>query len=130
MRYCLNCQPLVETGYDQLRQRYIPIPYNHQNPPEDTLYNADKEIPTGEQKTKMSTLNSLSPTVDNFRPRGRPKTYKKQELPEDKIRELHKAGIGSKAIASKLKLDYAIKVSYKTIERVLSGERKQVSEHQ
>lgn len=81
------------------------------------------EIPTEKEKTKMSTLNSTSPKVDNFRPRGRPKTYKKLSLPDDKIKQLHKEGLGAKAIASKLKREQGIPVSYKTIQRVLSGER-------
>ncbi len=123
-RYCVTCQPLVEREYAQIRQRYTPILYNHQNPQEDTLYNADKEIHTGEQNTKISTLNLASPTVDNFRPRGRPETYKKRLLPNDKIKQLHKDGMGAKAITTKLKKEEGIDVSYKTIQRILSGERK------
>ncbi len=75
------------------------------------------------QKTKMSTLNSPSLTVDNFRPRGRPKTYKKFPLPDHKIKQLHKEGMGAKAIATQLKREQGIDVSYKTIQRVLSGQR-------
>ena len=71
----------------------------------------------------MSTLNPPNLTVDNFRPTGRPKTYKKRLLPDDKIRQLHKDGMGAKAIATKLKREKGIIVSYKTIQRVLSGER-------
>ena len=72
----------------------------------------------------MSTLNSPSPTVDNLRPRGRPKTYKKRWLPNDKIKQLHKDGVGAKAITTQLKREKGIDISYKTIQRVLSGERK------
>jgi hypothetical protein len=124
VRYCITCQPLVEKGYDQLRQKYTPIPYNGQNHREDTHINADIQIPIGEQKTKMSTLNSTSPTVDNFRWMGRPKVYKKRLLPEDKINQLNKEGIGAKAIATYLKTEADIFVSYKTVQRVLSGERR------
>ena len=71
----------------------------------------------------MSTLNSPSVTVDNFRPRGRPKTYKKDILPDNKIKYLHEEGMGAKAIATWLKREEGIDVSYKTVQRVLSGER-------
>lgn len=37
---------------------------------------------------------------------------------------LHQLGKGSKAIASQLKREQSIVVSYKTIQRILSGERK------
>jgi len=123
-RYCLTCQPFLETEYGQNRQRYTPIPCNRQNPPEDTPHSADIQVPTGEQETKMSTLNSPSPKVDIFRPRGRPKTYKKCVLPDDKIKQLHEDGMGAKAIATRLKTEEGIDVSYKTIQRVLSGERR------
>ena len=73
--------------------------------------------------TKMSTLNEPPVIVDNFRPRGRPKYYKKRELPEELIRQLHSQGMGSKAIASSLKARQSVVVSYKTIQRILKGER-------
>jgi hypothetical protein len=60
--------------------------------------------------------------MDIFRPRGRPKHYEKRELPEELIRQLSSEGMGSRAIASTLKKRDII-VSYKTIQRVLSGER-------
>jgi transposase len=77
----------------------------------------------GEEKMKMSTQIEKPITVDNFRPRGRPKTYKKRELPIELIKQLHSQGSGSKAISSTLKAEQGIKVSYKTIQRILSGER-------
>ena len=81
-------------------------------------YHSEKE------KTKMSTLNSPSLTVDNLGARSRPTTYKKRQLPDDKIKRLHKGGMGAKAIATRLKKEQGIDVSYKTIQRILSGERK------
>lgn len=80
------------------------------------------EILTEKRKMKMSTLNSPSLTVANFRLRGRPTTYKKQKLPEELIKQLGREGMGSKVIASKLKKQ-GIDVSYRTVHRVLSGER-------
>ena len=80
--------------------------------------------PTGlpAHETKMSISNEPSVTMDNFRPRGRPKAYEKRELPEELIRQLSSEGMGSRAIASTLK-KRAIIVSYKTIQRILAGER-------
>ena len=72
----------------------------------------------------MSISNEPSVTMDIFRPRGRPKHYEKRELPEELIRQLSSEGMGSRAIASRLRAERGIKVSYKTIQRVLSGERK------
>lgn len=73
-------------------------------------------------ETKKSISNEPSVTMDIFRPRGRPKHYEKRELPEELIRQLSSEGMGSRAIASTLKKRDII-VSYKTIQRVLSGER-------
>ena len=77
----------------------------------------------------MSTLESGKITVDKINPssarvniakRGR----KRQRLPRGIILELHKDGLGSKAIATQLKTKQGIVISYKTIQRVLSGERR------
>jgi len=76
----------------------------------------------------MSTLKSKNIEVDKINPsvarvntvkRGR----KRQRLPEDIILELHKDGLGSKAIATQLKREEGVVVSYKTVQRVLSGQR-------
>ena len=124
-RYCTFCQPVIEYEYSLLSdrshsKRYQPVPPVANS----TLLKAPPVyMDTGEEKTKMSTLKENTPTVDNFRPRGRPKTYKKQELPIELIKQLHsEEGMGSKAIASTLK-KRAIIVSYKTIQRLLAGQR-------
>ena len=78
--------------------------------------------PIKEVETNMATVNDPSPSVANFRPRGRPKTYKKRSLPNEKIMQLNKQGLGSKAIASKLQKQ-GIDVSFRTIARILAGER-------
>ena len=51
---------------------------------------------------------------------------KHKHLPEARIRELAFEGLGAKAIASKLHTD-GIEISYKTVQRILSGERNQTS---
>jgi len=121
-RYCVDCQPIVEEGYIQLRQHKRYLQQLH-NPKIEALKGEGRENYTNKEKTKMSTLNSPTPTVDIFRPQGRLTTYKKKELPELQIKQLHNEGMGSKAIASKLKAEQGIDVSYKTIQRVLSGQR-------
>ncbi len=63
-----------------------------------------------EQKNKVDTIQPTPP------PRRGPKSH---SLPDDKIRQLALAGLGSKAIASKLQGE-GIEVSYKTIQRRLS----------
>ena len=73
---------------------------------------------------KMSTPDEKPVIVDKFKPRGRLKHYKKRELPEGLIRQLHGQGMGSKAITTKLKEETGIQVSYKTVQRILSGERR------
>jgi len=111
----LECQPLIEEDYEQRKEAYIPVT--------DAIPVSDIVPYTEKAKTKLSTLNSPSLTVDNFRPRGRPTTYKKRPLPDEKIKQLHKEGMGTKAIATRLKKEQGIPISYKTIQRVLSGQR-------
>ena len=118
-RYCILCQRIIEEEYALVaehtgrKSRYKPVAYIEKD--------------TTKEKTKKSTLNQTSAKVDNFNPRGRPKVYKKRSLPEDKIKHLHQQGMGAKAIASQLKRECGIIVSYKTIQRVLSGERKETA---
>lgn len=48
---------------------------------------------------------------------------KHRELPEDLITQWGNRGMGSKAIAAKLKGEFSITVSCRTIRRILSGQR-------
>lgn len=118
-RYCLKCQPFIEEDYQLRGQRYIPLPPEANLAPNNTQ---PIQTHTKEVKTKLATLNDPSPTVANFRPRGRPKSYEKCSLPNKRIKQLHNKGMGSKAIASKLRTE-GVDVSYRTIHRILSGER-------
>lgn len=52
---------------------------------------------------------------------------KHRRLPEDLIKQFADEGMGSKAIAAKLKTEFSITVSYKTIQRILSGKRRQLA---
>ena len=77
----------------------------------------------------MSTLNDKKSEVDIIQPSvakvTREKRGPKQKaLPQELIRQLAGKNMGSKAIATHLRREMGIHVSYKTIQRVLSGERK------
>ena len=72
----------------------------------------------------MSTLESEKYTVDKIKSRTETRGRKAVILPEDLIRQLSDTGMGSKMITARLKVEHAIHVSYKTIQRVLKGERK------
>ena len=77
----------------------------------------------------MSTLESQEIEVDiiqapnAIRPSGK-RGPKHKDLPEDLIKQMADDGMGAKAIATRLKVEFDIHVSYKTIQRVLSGVRK------
>jgi len=80
----------------------------------------------------MSPLESKKIAVDIIYPldatRARVKRGPKHRaLPEDLIRQLAGEGMGSKAIVARLKVEHGVKVSYRTIQRILSGERKQLA---
>jgi len=82
-------------------------------------------------RTIMSTVESKKIEVDIIYPsdamsKGK-RGPKHRQLPEDLVVRLAGEGVGSKAIAAKLKAELSITVSYKTIQRVLSGERKQLA---
>ena len=71
----------------------------------------------------MSTSDDKKTTVDIIKPlvakvtRGK-RGPKHRDLPRDLIRQLAGEGMGSKAIASQLKREQGIAVSYKTIQRI------------
>ena len=69
---------------------------------------------------KKSEVDIIQPavTVRTLRKRG----PKPKALPEELIIQWAGEGMGSKAIAARLKGE-GIEVSYKTIQRVISGER-------
>ena len=73
----------------------------------------------------LSTVENEKTEVDKIRSSGRKTTRgrKKQELPEDLIRELANKGMGSKRIAAKLLTDRGIRANYRTIARIIAGQR-------
>jgi len=76
----------------------------------------------------MSTLNNKKNEVDIIQPPVAKVTRvkrgpKQKPLPQELIEQWAGEDMGSKAIASKLDNELGIKVSCKTIQRLLSGER-------
>lgn len=74
------------------------------------------------KKFEVAIINPPDPTraVVKRGPKHKP-------LPQELITQWATEDMGSKAIATKLKAEYDITVSYKTIQRILSGERKQLA---
>ena len=112
------------------RPAWIPKPYSY------SVRGAVAREITGEKPIpvvvdgvlNMSTLNDKNSKVDIIEPsvakvtRGK-RGPKQKPLPQELIEQWASEGMGSKAIASQLKRGQGIDVSYKTIQRVLSGQR-------
>ena len=75
----------------------------------------------------MSTLKPPKNEVDIIAPREKLKKRrgpKHKNLPVETIKRWAKAkGMGSKAIAARLSKEHGIEVSYKTVQRILTGQR-------
>jgi len=90
----------------------------------------EKTIPVSpDEYPIMSNMESKNFVLDKIQPsvatkvisnRGR----KRRALPLELITQLADEGLGSWAIASRLKDEQSLDISYKTIQRILSGERK------
>ena len=128
-RYCWECcdfllkeaEVLLERGLTR-RPDWIPQPQIKEVERE-----KGKQV-VGDMPRIMSTLASQKSEVDIIHPspvsRASSKRGPKHKaLPQELIKQWAGKGMGSKAIASKLKNEPGIKVSYKTIQRLLSGER-------
>jgi hypothetical protein len=125
-RYCQGCyevlvmeaEMLKETGTWR-RPEWLPTA----SPDTKRGAKKDGDTPTPIPQN-MSTLKDEKITVDIIRPRIGKRGPRKMELPDDKIKQLHEDGMEAKAIATQLKREHGIEVSYKTIQRLLSGERR------
>ena len=77
----------------------------------------------------MHTINGENIRSVHNSPAARPEKPvskrgpKHRDLPEDLIREWASLGMGSKAIAARLKREQSITVHYSTIQRILNGQR-------
>ena len=122
-RYCQSCYDFLFKEAESLpagqRPSWIPRP-GAVKPISNAVVSpqaVDKNhIPALIGSAIMSTLDSTNETVIR---RG----AKSKDLPVELISRWASEGNGSKAITSKLN-EQGIQVSYKTIQRVLSGERK------
>ena len=123
-RYCQGC-------YDFLLKEAEMLPGGKRPAwiPKEGKIGHQKSIQvSGDVVLNMSTLNDKKSEVDIIQPsvgkvtRGK-RGPKQKALPQELIKQWSGEGMGSKAIASKLSNELGIKVSYKTIQRLLSGER-------
>jgi hypothetical protein len=95
----------------------------------------EKSIPVSQPMyTILSTSNGEEITVDKIKPsapsgaihriRTEARGRKQISLPLDYIEHLVEAGLGYKQIAAKIRVEYGIVASYRTVARVVKGERK------
>ncbi|MFC1982559.1 hypothetical protein ACFLV5_02075 [Chloroflexota bacterium] len=125
-RYCRGCCEFLLNEANMLspgkRPAWIPRPQNDKELPR-RLYQVSVEgsgnmSTLGSRKIKVDIIDAVTPkrTLGKRGP-------KQKDLPQEIIDQWASDGMGSKAIASKLNRELDIKVSYKTIQRLLSGER-------
>ncbi len=130
-RYCQGCYDFLlkeaEMLPDNKHPKWVP---RAQSKKDSTGKNSGQKVIQVSQDVvlNMSTLNDKKTEVDIIQPSvtkvTREKRGPKQKvLPHELIKKWAGGGMGSKAIASKLNNELGIKVSYKTIQRLLSGER-------
>ena len=107
-RYCQICYDVLLNEAELLDPRSHPkwVP---RNAPDAKIGRGKLNNVSQDSVSNMSTLEKRGP--------------KRRELPEDLIRQMQSKEMGSKAIATMLHTERGLKVSYKTIQRVLSGER-------
>ena len=121
-RYCQGCydfllkeaEMLIRSGSTR-RPEWIP---KSQTPKNQCKVSQDIAL-------NMSTLDDKKIEVDIIQPSVAKVTRvkrgpKQKPLPQELIEQWAGEGMGSRAIASKLKNELGIKVSYKTIQRALS----------
>ena len=122
LRYCQGCFDFLLQEADMLpatkRPKWIP------------KIRRGKTIPVaGHHVVNMSTVNDKNSTVDIFHPLTPKVTLRKkrgprqQDLPVDLITQWAGDGIGYKRIAARLGDEHNITISYRTVARVVKGER-------
>ncbi len=138
-RYCQGCYDFLlkeaEMLPDNKRPKWVP---RAQSKKDSTGKNSGQKViqVSGDMVLNMSTVNGKKSEVDIIQPPVGKVTREKQPikteakrgpkhkaLPRELISQWAGEGMGSKAIASKLNSELGIKVSYKTIQRTLAGER-------
>jgi hypothetical protein len=123
-RYCLGC-------YDFLLKEAEMLPAKSGRPewiPKAREISKEVAGVAGHTPQIMSTVASKKIEVDIIKPSVAARAVlkrgpKHKALPQELVKQWAGDGMGSKAIASKLNNELGINISYKTIQRALSGER-------
>ncbi len=124
-RYCQGCYDVLIREAESLPLLQCPKWIPKQQIDEMT---GEKAIPVPQDVVLiMSTLNGKKSEVDIIHsPVGKvthgKRGPKKNALPRELIKQWAGEGMGSKSIATRLKGELGIKISYKTIQRLLSSE--------
>lgn len=129
-RYCQGCYDFLLKEAEMDTRRGNRDDWKPVNPCYKAKNGGEKtaQVSTGIRRIK-STLEGGNIKVDIIGATGASRATGKRgpkfrQLPEELIRKLAGKGMGSKAIATRLRKECEVTVSYKTIQRVLSGERK------
>ncbi len=128
-RYCQACYDFLlkeaERLPDNKHPKWIPRAQSKKDSTGKIGHQKSIQV-SGDVVLIMSTVNGKKSEVDIIQPpvgkvtRGK-RGPKQKPLPQELIEQWAGEGMGSKAIASKLNSELGIKVSYKTIQRLLSG---------
>jgi hypothetical protein len=134
-RYCQDCYDflleeaaLLFASGDKHHPRWIPIKPSLRAFDGGKQSNKDSGEVHYVGSTNLSTLTDKKIEVDKLKvsvpkvTREKKPGPKPKFLPVKKIRQLAGQGLGSKAIATRLKAE-GVKISFKTIQRVLKGQR-------
>jgi hypothetical protein len=124
-RYCKRCYTFLMAEYKNRNCWWVPVKGAKNKTPPQVL--AQGALIMSTSKCKNSTVDTINPTppandvkilnIDCSDGRGR----KPQSLPIELIKQYSLDGMGSKAIATKLK-NQGLSVSYKTVQRRLKKE--------
>lgn len=127
-RYCLACYEflLKEAELDTSRRTaswkpVIPHKQGDKKVKGAAQVSEDIRVIMSTVKGKKSEVNIIHPAV-TARPVAK-RGPKHRDLPDDLIIQWGGEGMGSKGIAARLAKEYNVTVSYKTIQRLLSGQR-------
>lgn len=131
-RYCQDCYTLLlnEARMDTNRRSADWKPKKLSKKPTPQAEKVDEKSAYVSQgiRTIMSPMEGKKNEVDIIEARDGIRTRarrgrKPQDLPQEWIMRLADEGMGSKAITSRLKEEYGIIVSYKTVQRVIKKAR-------
>jgi hypothetical protein len=126
-RYCQDCYDFLRKEAEMLtghikKPTWIPCKNGQKNQPHVSPYGGGNMSTLGEEIIEVDIIQPSVAKVTRGKRGPKPKV-----LPNELIKQWAGEGMGSKAIASKLNNELDIEVSYKTIQRVLSGERTKLS---